>query len=135
MKKNMPENKTYFFCSVAELKQARRITKWIEELRDEISAFYFEEKIWVRSTICPHFGGEFEFNAHQGILRCKWHGWKFDVTTGKSLTKLEAYQSESLIRKILECGNCEPLGCFPYKGQLVQYNFKINQDMLEVIVP
>ena len=131
----MSETRAYPFCSISELKRTRRITKWVEELRDEISAFYFDEKFWVMSTICPHFGGELEFKARKGILRCKWHGWKFDVKTGKSLTKLEAYQADSLIRKILEFGNYEPLGCFPYKGQLVQYNFRINEDTLEVMVP
>ena len=133
----MDNGKTYAFCSVSELKKNRKITRWIDELKDEISAFYVDDQIRVMSTVCPHFGGEFDLDEEKCLLRCRWHGWKFDLKSGKSLTKWEDYKdrNDSLIRKILKRGKGEPLGCFPYKGKLTQYEFKIQNDTLEVIIP
>ena len=34
---------------------------------------------------CPHKGGPLgEGFLEGGVLNCPWHGWRFDVTTGKS---------------------------------------------------
>ena len=121
----------YPFCSVTELKKELRITKWMDELRDEISAFYIDGNILVLSTVCPHFGGEFEYDR-KGTLTCRWHGWKFNVRTRKSLTQLEAYHHNALIRRLLEGGGI-PLGCFPFKGELRRYDFRVQQDIVEVV--
>lgn len=126
----MSGEKFYPFCSVTELKKELRVTKWMDELRDEISAFYIDGEILVMSTVCPHFGGEYSYDK-KGTLTCRWHGWKFDVRTGKSLTQLEAYHRNSLIRRVLE-GKGIPLGCFPFKGELPRYNFRVQQDTVEV---
>lgn len=121
------------FCPVSELKKELRVTRWMDDLRDEISAFYLDGEILVMSTVCPHFGGELEYDR-RGTLTCRWHGWKFDVRTRKSQTRLEAYQRRSLIRRLLE-GDGTPLGCFPFKGELRRYDFRIQQDTLEVASP
>ena len=73
------------FCSISELKKKKRVTKWVSEWRDELSAFYIDGKIYVLSTVCPHFGGEFEFVPGKRRLRCKWHGWDFEIESGKCL--------------------------------------------------
>jgi len=34
---------------------------------------------------CPHQGGPLgEGTIENGLLRCPWHGWEFDIRTGKS---------------------------------------------------
>lgn len=74
------------FCSIAELKGGRRVTKWVDEWRDEITAFMIDGEIKVLSSICPHFGGEFDLVPDKRILRCKWHGLEFDLDSGKCTT-------------------------------------------------
>ena len=72
-------------CRVDEVKKRKIVTKWVPEWRDEISALLFRDTIYVMSTICPHFGGSFLYEAGEGVLRCQWHGWRFDVSSGKLL--------------------------------------------------
>jgi len=74
------------FCKIEELKEVAQITKWVDEWKDELSAFWVEGKIVVLSSICPHFGGEFEKIPGTRKLRCKWHGFEFDLNSGKCLT-------------------------------------------------
>lgn len=70
-----------------ELKRTRRITKWVEELRDELTAFYLnEDQVVVMSSICLHNGGEFDVDWEKEQLRCRWHDWKFDIKTGECLS-------------------------------------------------
>ena len=97
----------YPFCSVSELKRQKRITKWMDEFRDEVSAFYLNDTISVMSTVCPHFGGEFRLDPKRCVLKCCWHGWEFEISSGKCLT-------------------------FPIKGNLEKYDFQIQEDTLLV---
>ena len=40
---------------------------------------------------CPHLGGPLEEGTlEDGIVRCPWHGWKFDPRTGRSPLNPEA---------------------------------------------
>jgi len=82
-----------------ELRQRRCIIRWFDEVRDEIAAMLVDGNVILRSSVCPHFGGDFEFRATEAILECKWHGWKFDARTGECRnhtigTKLRTYQFE-----------------------------------------
>mgnify|MGYP003108704047 CR=1 FL=1 len=36
-------------------------------------------------TTLPGKVGEFEYGMEDQVVRCPWHGWEFDVTTGRSL--------------------------------------------------
>jgi len=36
-------------------------------------------------TTLPSLPGHYEYGREGQILRCPWHGWEFDVTTGRSL--------------------------------------------------
>ena len=125
--------KEIFFCHLQALKDKKKITIWNENLKDEISAFYVNEEIYVYSSICPHFGGEFEFNKKKLAIRCLWHGWKFDVTTGKSISDISNYKKNSFIHKILHKNEKKPLGCFPYDGQLTKYDYKTKDGNLYIV--
>lgn len=82
----MADGEFFHFCSVSELKQKRRVTKWVDELRDELTALYLDDKILVTSSVCFHNGGEFDIDWQAGQFRCQWHDWKFDIKTGESLS-------------------------------------------------
>lgn len=48
--------------------------------------FNVEGKISVIDGICPHQGGPLAEGTVEGTLvTCPWHGWQFDVRTGKML--------------------------------------------------
>ena len=125
--------KEIFFCHLQALKDKKKITIWNENLKDEISAFYVNEEIYVYSSICPHFGGEFEYNKKKLVIRCLWHGWKFDVTTGKSISDINHYKKNSFIHKILHKNEKKPLGCFSYDGQLTKYDYKAKDGNLYIV--
>jgi nitrite reductase (NADH) small subunit len=40
----------------------------------------------VRGTTLPSPPGEFRWGREGEILACPWHGWEFDLLTGKALT-------------------------------------------------
>ena len=125
--------KEIFFCRLQELKDKKKITIWNESLKDEISAFHANKEIYVYSSICPHFGGEFEYNEKNLAIRCLWHGWKFNAETGKSITKLENYKKNSFIYKILKKEE-KPMGCFPFDGELSKYNFEVKDKILKIVI-
>ena len=39
----------------------------------------------VRGTTLPSAPGEYRWGRDGEIIRCPWHGWEFDVLTGRSL--------------------------------------------------
>jgi nitrite reductase (NADH) small subunit len=49
----------------------------------------------IGATYLPSAPGEFIRGLEAQVLRCPWHGWEFDITTGHSLfdpeTKLATY--------------------------------------------
>ena len=129
----MAEQKKYKFCSLSELKAEKKVTKFIIELKDEVSVFWMNGKPKAISSICPHFGGEFDYDSKKEQLRCRWHGWKFDLHSCQSLSQWDLYEESSLIGKILKDAK-EPLGCFPFKGKLQTYDLAINNDVVEIIL-
>jgi nitrite reductase/ring-hydroxylating ferredoxin subunit len=104
----MPDEITYAFCRLEELKVNGSMTKWVDSLRDEVTAVLDGDDIRVMSSVCPHFGGEFEYDPNERQLVCKWHSFKFDVKTGHC-----KYPSAKL--------------------KLRQYSFRLVDGMLEIL--
>ena len=67
----------------------------------EIGVFNVDGSYYAVRNRCPHQAGplchgvqtgpvssrgpgEYEFDPRATILRCPWHGWEFDITTGRS---------------------------------------------------
>lgn len=72
---------------------------WIEEINDEICVWKKNSNTYFAySNICPHNGGEFKQPINDKI-KCKWHGWEFDINNGKCVTfetlncKINIYES------------------------------------------
>lgn len=50
----------------------------------EIAVFNAGGEFFAVSDICPHAGGPLgEGELDRGVVICPWHGWAFDVRTGK----------------------------------------------------
>ncbi len=59
------------------------------------------------SNLCRHRGGpvgEGEVDTAEGTLTCPWHGWQYDLKTGKAtlnpLAKLDVYKVEVVGQEI-----------------------------------
>ena len=64
-------------CNLSQLEEKNYFIKWVKELSDELIVFKINKKIYVKSSICPHFGGPIVYNQTEEILHCYWHGLKF----------------------------------------------------------
>ena len=57
-------------CTVDELSNEKFIRKWWDDWKDEIIIFKYNKKIFVKSGICPHFGGLVELHKTENYLIC-----------------------------------------------------------------
>ncbi|MGQ0634283.1 MAG: Rieske (2Fe-2S) protein [Planctomycetaceae bacterium] len=50
-----------------------------------VALFNVEGTFHALDGVCPHAGGPLgEGTLRGGVVTCPWHGWQFDVTTGKN---------------------------------------------------
>jgi nitrite reductase/ring-hydroxylating ferredoxin subunit len=90
----------YIVGSTAEIGPGQR--KIVEANGISIGVFNVNGTYYALRNRCPHQGaplcqgsltgtalpsnpGEYIWARHGEILRCPWHGWEFDVTTGRSV--------------------------------------------------
>lgn len=93
-------NRKLVVCHRDELPPGQN--KIIQEGKLSIGVFNIGGKYFAVKNICPHAGapvcqgtvhathqpsevGEFDPVFKGRILRCPWHGWEFDIPTGKAL--------------------------------------------------
>ncbi|MDB5348196.1 MAG: Rieske (2Fe-2S) iron-sulfur domain protein [Schlesneria sp.] len=49
-----------------------------------VALFHLEDGFHAMDGICPHAGGPLAQGEIRGsVVICPWHGWQFDVTTGR----------------------------------------------------
>jgi len=92
-------------ASADEIDEGEHIVVDVEET--EIGVFNFGGEFYAYTNRCPHHGGpacegpkfgtteaefdredldmRFEYVKKGQILRCPWHAWEFDVSTGETL--------------------------------------------------
>ncbi|MES2465564.1 MAG: Rieske (2Fe-2S) protein [Armatimonadota bacterium] len=95
-------NNRLVVCAASDLAPGQ---KWVVEDPESgisIGVFNVNGEYFALKNVCPHLGAPlclgsihathrpspvFEFRADlQGrVLRCPWHGWEFDIVTGKAL--------------------------------------------------
>lgn len=50
----------------------------------EIALYKYEGCVYAIEGTCPHLGGPLgEGSLDQNLVTCPWHGWQFDITSGK----------------------------------------------------
>lgn len=90
----------HVICRAAELPPgARRV---VEVKGRSIGVFNVHGQFYALRNLCPHEGaplclgiitgttlpsqpGEYIWAREGEIVRCPWHGWEFDITTGRSV--------------------------------------------------
>jgi nitrite reductase (NADH) small subunit len=87
-------------CHRDELKPGER--RIVDDGKHGIGVFNIEGRFYAIKNVCPHAGAELcrgtvhathapsdvaEFipALHGRVLRCPWHGWEFDIPSGKGL--------------------------------------------------
>jgi nitrite reductase (NADH) small subunit len=87
-------------CAASELRPGQR--RIVELDGSSIGIFNVGGRFYALRNRCPHRGGAlcrgpvagtvlptddraFRYGREGEILRCAWHGWEFDIATGRSL--------------------------------------------------
>lgn len=56
----------------------------VEAEGHSIALYKVDGKVYAIDGVCPHAGGALAEGSLNGCLAmCPWHGWEFDVRTGK----------------------------------------------------
>ena len=98
----MPEKRPITICPAAEFPPGERRIIDAGDGRS-IGVFNVHGKYYALRNLCPHEGaelcrglvtgmneetstvGEYRWVKEGEILRCPWHGWEFDILTGRSV--------------------------------------------------
>jgi nitrite reductase/ring-hydroxylating ferredoxin subunit len=70
-------------CRLDELTEGSG--KYVELPAHRLAVFLHQGKPFVTANACPHAGGAMSggYVTEQGCAVCPWHGWAFDLTSGK----------------------------------------------------
>jgi nitrite reductase/ring-hydroxylating ferredoxin subunit len=104
----------YPVAAVQEIPPGER--KIVDVAGRSVGVFNVDGRFFAVRNSCPHQGGPlclgrttglvhspspgvFEYEREGEVLRCPWHGWEFDLETGRSVfdpnrTRVRAYQVE-----------------------------------------
>ncbi|RTE10863.1 Rieske (2Fe-2S) protein [Paenibacillus whitsoniae] len=92
----------YPVCSVHEVSEGGR--KIVEVRGMELGLFHIRNQWYAWRNVCPHAAApvcegvvcgtrlpslvyEYEYGRDREVVRCPWHGWEFDLLTGKHLAE------------------------------------------------
>ena len=60
----------------------------------KVAVFRLQGGLHAMDGVCPHRGGPLgEATVEGGVATCPWHGWRFDVRSGKCLNLPEGGQT------------------------------------------
>jgi len=85
-------------CDLDDLKKKKSITRYYEDLKDEVTTYLKYGAFTSFSTVCPHMGGYVSLvDDVSEIKRCKWHGREFskggEVLNSKAKICLTHYET------------------------------------------
>ncbi|MBD0290850.1 MAG: Rieske (2Fe-2S) protein [Thermoleophilia bacterium] len=87
-------------CDAADLAPGGRVVRRVDGL--SLGVFNVHGRVYALHNRCPHAGGalcegpvggttastpdfRYAYEREGEILRCAWHGWEFEIETGRSL--------------------------------------------------
>lgn len=74
-------------CKVSELGPGQ--SKCVKNGDNEITVFNVKGKYYAIDNLCIHAGAPLSegfLDEEKCQVTCNWHGWKYDIATGKCLT-------------------------------------------------
>ena len=110
-------------CPVSELPPgARRIVETEDGI--SIGVFNIDGTLYGLRNICPHRlaplckgqitghvtsdgPGDWQMHGPNDVLRCPWHGWEFDIRTGRSVFNPHKVRVRAYDVTVEQNGNCE----------------------------
>ena len=99
----MPHERRHVACAAEDLGPGER--RIVEVAGRSIGLFNVGGRVYALHNGCPHNGGPlcegrvggttlpvrgrvFAYGREEEVLRCAWHGWEFDIATGRALATL-----------------------------------------------
>ena len=86
--KNNKKNRTRHLCLTSEIleNKSKCFSIYDEKgLREDIAVYNINRKYYAISDTCAHKGGPLsQGTLKEDVVTCFWHGWKYNVRTGKS---------------------------------------------------
>lgn len=59
-----------------------------------VAVFRLDGALFAMDGVCPHRGGPVgEGTVENGVVACPWHGWRFEVRTGRCVNTPGAAQA------------------------------------------
>ncbi len=95
-----PRARRYFICAASELAPGERVVRRLDG--KSVGVFNVGGRFYALHNRCPHRGGalclgpvtgtnvpsddfRYVYGREGEIVRCAWHGWEFEIETGRSL--------------------------------------------------
>ena len=119
MSRPLPTSVAHVVCAATELPPGSRCI--VEIAGRSIGVFNLDGKIRALKNVCPHkFAplcegpitglvcgdkpGELTMDRGGEIIRCPWHGWEFDIDTGRSVFNPQQVRTKTYPAGFAECG-------------------------------
>jgi nitrite reductase/ring-hydroxylating ferredoxin subunit len=121
-----------------------------------IGVFNVGGRYYALRNTCPHAGarlcegtltglvtsrlpGEYTYRREGEILRCPWHGWEFDVTTGRSWfdparTRVRAYETTVETGPLDDLSDEQAAGYLPGPYRAERYTVEVRRAYVVVHV-
>jgi nitrite reductase (NADH) small subunit len=97
---SIAEQRRFFACKQSELAPGGRVIRQFDGL--SVGVFNVDGRFYALHNRCPHRGGalclgpvtgtalptsdyRYVYGREGEILRCAWHGWEFEIASGRSL--------------------------------------------------
>jgi len=99
-------------CPVSDLPPGERTIVDVDGLPHSVGVFNVDGEFYALSNVCPHHlaplcegtvtgemesdgVGDFELTREGEIIQCPWHGWKFDIKDGSSVSNPHKLQTRT----------------------------------------
>ena len=110
--KNSEKNKVLrYLCLTSEILEGKSKSFSISDekgLKEDIALFNIHGNYYAISDTCAHKGGPLSQGIlEEDVVTCPWHGWKYNVRTGKSPHKggdsVNGFVTKVIGNKTLHC--------------------------------
>ncbi len=130
----MKKAKTYRVAPVENIPPGGKLIFDMDGI--SVGVFHIKDKFCAIRNLCPHMGaplckgklidyitsnrpGEYSVEREGEILRCPWHGWEFDLLTGKALVEADRWRTKTYEVTVEEAPSVETFRVEESQGWIV----------------